>query len=183
MQSVTNIVSQLGIYMTKQQLSLFKTAIDFLKIDINTVKLKSSSGTSIVIIPKNMNMVYQFYLFNKTFYKVIENCNSILDLDGFVTMYGHYSHVQTVIFERIEPILEIINTIDVNTLRQHVIRVIINMTNRGITHNDLTLDNIGYSSIRKQFLIYDFETINSNNTNVDLYKFNKSLKFHNLITN
>lgn len=178
------IIDDLGIHMTENQIKLF-TQILTLFPDIKNLSFQSSSGSSVVISDNSdKNRIYQFYLFEKTFEQVKLTCNILkeLNLDGFVKSIDYLDQYQTIIFERVEPIVKWEDknvSYNISLLINNMLRTCYDMKKFGITHNDLRLDNIGYSPIKNKYLVYDFETVNFNHKhNTDLYTLFNSINFH-----
>ena len=176
---MNDILDTLGICLTPFQYIMFKNILKYV-VQTDTCKLKftTSSGNSIVIIDEYK--VYQFYLFIKTYYHVLKVCQ--MNIPGFVSYINHYDMYQVIIFERIQPILNIENnTVKcVNTiyLINDIFNTLLTLQNLKISHNDLTLDNIGYSSKSHHYLIYDFENVKFESyKSRDMYTFLKSIEF------
>lgn len=177
-----SIINELGIYMTSSQYDkLIDIINNVLYGDIDNIKLTCSSGTSIVIINENEpNVIYQYFLHERMYKKVFDVC--LQRIDGFVQLITFHDDYQLLVFERIEPVVNITdNTCNFNLsiLLNDIFHTLITMKKLNISHNDLTLDNIGYSKIRNRYLVYDFETIKfETKDSNDLYSFLKSINFH-----
>ncbi len=180
---MNNIINELGIYLNSVQVQMLDNCIHFLFDNrINDLRFTCSSGASIVISDStNSNsVVYQYYLSDKTYKKVLEFCKH--KIDGFVQMQTFYDAYNIIVFDRIEPIVNLhskIHAFDKSKLLNDIFTTLVRLKKLQISHNDLTLDNIGYSKVYKQYLIYDFETVKFDTDNsTDLYTFLNSVHFH-----
>ncbi len=177
-----SIISELGVYMTSSQHdNLVNIINNVLQGDIKHIKLTCSSGNSIVIINENdPNVIYQYFLHEKMYNKVFDVC--LQRIDGFVQMITFYNNYQLLVFERVEPLVNIVdNTCNFNLLKllNDIFHTLITMKKLNISHNDLTLDNIGYSKIHNRYLVYDFESVKfETKESNDLYSLLKSINFH-----
>ncbi len=182
---MNNIINDLGIYLNSLQLNKFYNCVHFLFDNrINDLILTCSSGASIIIIDNaNSNVIYQYYLSDKTYKTVLNVCKQ--KIDGFVQMQTYYDKYNIIVFDRIEPIVNLIektHVFDKSRLLNDIFITLLNFKKLQISHNDLTLDNIGYSNVYKKYLIYDFETVKFNtNTDNDLYTFLNSINFHDML--
>lgn len=176
------IINELGIYMTSSQYeNLVDIVNNILYGDIENIRLTCSSGNSIVIINENdPKIIYQYFLHERMYKKIFDIC--LQRIDGFVQMITFYDDYQLIVFERIEPLINIFNNtcnFELSKLLNDIFHTLLTMKKLNISHNDLTLDNIGYSKIQNRYLIYDFETIKFETIDSnDLYSFLKSINFH-----
>lgn len=173
-----NIINDLGIHLTQLQYGLLQGILfNVIKTDISHLSFTSSSGNSIIILDKNV--VYQFFLHANTYHHVLKV--GAVKIPGFVSILDFDDKYQLVVFERVEPVVNVYNNklhCNLVYLLNDIFHTIFIMKKMGISHNDLTLDNIGYSLKRNRYLIYDFENVKINSdVNSDLYTFLKSVQF------
>lgn len=178
--TMDDLLYDLGINLKENHISDMKIIINKLfNNDFSRVQLTCSSGLSIIILDKsNEEYVYQYYLSNHTYDKVLNNVLKLNDMciHGFIKMYEHDDELRLIKYQKIVPIID--DAFDISKIKNDVFKVLIQMKKYNITHGDLTLDNIGFSPIENRYLIYDFETMNFNSEqDVDLYIFLKSINF------
>lgn len=174
------MIYDLGVYMTPSQLENLKIIIKTLfNNDLTKFELTASSGLSIIIVNKYCDCVHQYYLSKDLYKKVLDNVNKLNQTinHGFVKFLSSDDKLQLITYEKVEPING--NAFDTTKLKNDVFKTLKTMKELGISHGDLVLDNIGYSKIDNQYLIYDFETVKFDvKESNDLYTFLKSIKFH-----
>lgn len=187
----SKLLSDIGMCLNSKQTVVFEELLTKIQYTPESCDVKSSGGMSIVIIPRNGFTVYQFYLSDATFEKIQAHLSLIQSIDGFVKIIDVYPTLNTIEYERVEPIVHVeIGKISVKPfvnpekLMNHVFQTLVDLKLKSACHRDLTLDNIGYSSAKDKYLVYDFETMSVDDgecsKNRDLYTFLDSIKFHKL---
>lgn len=175
------MIYDLGVHMNEQQLENLKIIIKTIfNNDLTKFELTTSSGLSVIIVNKYCNCVHQYYLSQDLYKKVLGNVtklNQTFDR-GFVKFLSFNDELQLITYEKIEPING--NDFNISKLKNDVFKTLKAMKEANVSHGDLVLDNIGYSKIDNQYLIYDFETMKFDveEESNDLYTFLKSIKFH-----
>lgn len=173
------MIYDLGVYMTAPQLENLKIIIKTIfNNDLTKFELTASSGLSIIIINRHHNCVHQYYLSKDLYKKVLDNVTKLNQSinHGFVKIISYNDELRMITYEKIEPIKG--KDFDLSKLKNDVFKTLKVMKKLGISHGDLVLDNIGYSKIDNQYLIYDFETMKFDvDESSDLYTFLKSIKF------
>lgn len=191
----SELLSDIGICLNDRQTTVFTSLLSWISYTPDKYNVKSSCGMSIVIVPLCKSRVYQFYLSESTFQKIQTNLQIIQSIDGFVKILDLYPEFNTIVYEKIEPIIDILTndnvkfkvkeTVDVKRLMNDVFQLLVDMKSKNLCHRDLTLDNIGYSKLKDKYLVYDFETIAIDKElayqNKDMYTFIESIKFHELV--
>ena len=173
-----NIINDLGVHLTQFQYGLLQGILfNVIKTDISHLSFTSSSGNSIIILDKDV--VYQFFLYPSIYHHVLKV--GIAKIPGFVSILDFDDRYQLIIFERVEPVVNVYNNklyCNLVYLLNDVFHTLLILKKWGVSHNDLTLDNIGYSPKRNRYLIYDFESVNfDSDTSSDLYTLLKSVQF------
>jgi hypothetical protein len=151
-----------------------------LKFDLDANLVTYSSGRSLVFF-KN-EKVFQIYLSDKLFEKILYNLNLCKGIEGIIAHYNIHPKINTIEYERIEPIYNITtNTISVNnTFYSNVYTIIESFLRNRIVHGDFCCDNIGYSPKQKRYIVYDLETVRymlNGEEDVDRNRLEKSIKF------
>lgn len=189
----SKLLSDIGMCLNSKQTVVFERLLTKVDYKPESYDVKSSCGMSIVIIPRKGYTVYQFYLSDATFEKIQAHLSLIQSIDGFVKIIDVYPDFNTIEFEKVEPIIHVeIGKISVKPfvslekLMNHVCQTLVDLKMASVCHRDLTLDNIGYSSAKDKYLVYDFETMSVDDgeeecsKNRDLHTFLESIKFHKL---
>lgn len=187
----SKLLSDIGICLNSKQTVVFEELLGKVGYTPSHYDVKSSCGMSIVIIPRDGFTVYQFYLSDATFEKIQTHLSLIQSIDGFVKIIDVYPDFNTIVYEKIEPIVHVeigkISVkpfVNVEKLMNNVVQTLVDLKMKGACHRDLTLDNIGYSHTKDKYLVYDFETISVDDAecskNRDLNTFLESIKFHKL---
>ena len=154
------------------------------KFDLNMNDIRCSSGRSIIFIKDNM--VYQIYLSDLLFQTIVHNLKLISNMKGIVQYYHVYDKLNTVQYEKVEPIYNVqtshlYENVNIDKLVQNVDNILTSLNKAQIVHGDFCCDNMGYSNIQKQYVLYDLETvrymINDNDVICDQNRIKKSIKF------
>lgn len=172
------LLHELGLDLTLHQRRMVSNLI--LKFDLDSNLVTYSSGRSLVFFKGDK--VYQIYLSDKLFEKILYNLNLCKGIEGIIKHYNIHPKINTIEYERIEPIYNITtNTINVNnTFYSNVCTIIESFLKYRIIHGDFCCDNIGYSPRQKRYIVYDLETVRymlNGDENVDRNRLEKSIKF------
>lgn len=169
---------ELGLDLSPRQYKLVTDLIT--KFELNIDSMTYSSGRSLIFYkPKS---VYQLYLSDELFNKVIYNINLCNNIEGVVKYYNIYPTLNTIEYERVEPIYNITtNRINVNsTFYSDIYTILESFLNHHLVHGDFCCDNIGYSHAQQKYVVYDLETVRymtNEDDYIDKHRFEKSLNF------
>ena len=172
------LLSELGLDLSFHQHRMIRNLI--LKFDLDVDSCTYSSGRSLIFLKHDK--AYQLYLTDELFKKVLQNIQTCYIIDGVIQHYIIHPKHNTIEFERVEPIYNInTNSIIVNdTFYSDVYTILESFLKHRIVHGDFCCDNIGYSSKRKRYVIFDLETVRYmqyGDEEVDTNRFEKSVKF------
>lgn len=175
-------VIDVGLLLDNSSLYHLKQIIKMIG-DQNITCIETSCGTSIVI-ETNFDVVYQLYLYPVLFKRISQVLilYGLNGLSGLVYCYSIIDALNCIVFEKLKPInrIENLNSIDIDRIRHDVSRTLHQLHSFHYTHGDVTLDNIGWSELQQQYVLYDFETVayyTLSNIDRDWYMFNKSIDF------
>lgn len=172
------LLGDLGLELSFHQHRMIRNLINKFDLDVNLCTY--SSGRSLIFL-KN-DKAYQLYLTDELFERILQNLNTSHVIEGVIKHYIIHPKLNTVEYERIEPIYNVItNCINVNeTFYSDVYNILESFLKHRIVHGDFCCDNIGYSSKQKRYIVYDLETIRCmryGDEDVDRNRFEKSVKF------
>ena len=172
------LLSDLGIDLSFHQHRMIRNLI--LKFDLDINSCTYSSGRSLIFLKHDK--AYQLYLTDELFEKVLYNLRICYGIDGIITHYIIHPKLNTIEYERIEPIYNVVtNDINVNeSFYSEIYTILESFLKHRIVHGDFCCDNIGYSSKQKRYIVYDLETIRCmryGDEDVDRNRFEKSVKF------
>lgn len=172
------LLGDLGLDLSIHQYRMIQELIH--EFDLNVNLCTYSSGRSLIFL-KN-EKAYQLYLTGELFERVLQNLSTCRRIDGIIKHYNIYPKLNTIEYERIEPIYKVAtNSIDVNESFYSDVHVILeSFLKHQIVHGDFCCDNIGYSPKQKRYIVYDLETVRSmryGDEDVDRHRFKKSVRF------
>ena len=183
----SELLSDIGICLNDRQTNVFTSLLSLISYTPEKYDVKSSGGMSIVMVPHGKSIVFQFYLSDFIFDKIQTNLTLVQSINGFVKILDVYPEFNTIVYEKIDPIVDttlfkVKETVDAKRLMNDIFQLLVDLKSSNLYHRDLTLDNIGYSAIKDKYLVYDFETLavdtESTYQNKDMYTFMDSVKFH-----
>jgi hypothetical protein len=175
---IVMLLSEFGLDLSFHQHRMIQILI--LKFDLDVNSCTYSSGRSLIFLKHDK--AYQLYLTNELFEKVLQNLDTCHEIEGIVKQYIIHPKFNTVEYERIEPIYNVVtNSIIVNdSFYSDIYTILESFLKYRIVHGDFCCDNIGYSSKQKRYVIYDLETVRPmryGDEEIDKNRFEKSVKF------
>lgn len=178
-------LNEYGIFLEQNQYdTLYKFLINY---SINDdFDIDCSSGRSLVINPRLSTCVYQFYLNQYNFECIVNNLKLINSSPVFVNVLGVLYNYSIIIYEKIRPIYNIKTRCislytNLDKFYNDICYILYILKLKSLSHGDFTCDNIGYSLLRKRYVLYDLETIKKTTNCSDIYSINKSLLFHGIV--
>jgi hypothetical protein len=181
-------MSELGLHLSKHQLKLVLKLTT--KFDLDVSKVTYSSGRSLIF--RKYDKVYQIYLSDKLFNKVVFNLTLLSDVVGIIKYYNIYEKLNTIVYEYVDPIYNIHdNSINISgsssssgggpdSFYADIDNILSSLAMNRLVHGDFCCDNIGYSQIQNRYVVYDLETARYTrwgDEELDRNRFKKSVKF------
>ena len=188
----------LGLALSDNRRNMVEGAINKY-IQNEKYELTASSGSSVIILPEDRDFVIQVYFNDKTYEKIYFYKHAgYLPENVFVNILSFDEEHNAIMFEKIETVITSENLSGLSQGEQSTLKndlsveqqkklyndVSIHIDTLGsycMTHGDLTLDNIGYSSKRDMYVLYDFDTLKYNldeTCDADSISFESSINFH-----
>lgn len=176
-------MSELGLCLSKHQLKLVLKLTT--KFDLDVSKVTYSSGRSLIF--RKYDKVYQIYLSDVLFNKIVYNLTLLSDVVGIVKYYNIYEKLNTIVYEYVDPIYNIHdNSINISgtggtdSFYADIENILSSLAMNRLVHGDFCCDNIGYSQIQNRYVVYDLETARYTrwgDEELDRNRFKKSVKF------
>ncbi len=171
-----------------------QNTIESIKNFFNSIKITSSNGSSVVIILKNYNFIYQIYPNNITFNKVKNTVINITYSKFIVNYVKILDDFNTICFEKIKPInnFEFKPTEMAFIVSKYYSKIKIDIFKAleflhkecNYSHGDVTIDNIGFDIKNNNFVLFDFDKAikikDKEDCNIqrDYHLFEKSIEYY-----
>lgn len=171
-----------------------QNTIESIKNFFNSIKITSSNGSSVVIILKKYNFIYQIYPNNITFNKVKNTVINITYSKFIVNYVKILDDFNTICFEKIKPInnFEFKPTEMAFIVSKYYSKIKIDIFKAleflhkecNYSHGDVTIDNIGFDIKNNNFVLFDFDKAikikDKEDCNIqrDYHLFEKSIEYY-----